>query len=316
MTKHNVRYTIADGFELLSKKIELPLSKYMLIARQQADIERYLGQFIQSFSTELPGAFFRKTITSPVSGITTDMYVLFKEEASKRFKPSQLLDKLFITLKERYPETVQSNTLMAVIVPVGDFQFKIQPGFLTSDHQYLVPAPSFDYWLEYDASAYRSSLLQADTAHKGNLIPAIRMIKTWNRLSGNMFDGYYLELMATEVLATYEINHYAEAIHHIFRRAVAQVVFKINDPANPEILIEGLLHIEDLVKSMLHIKNAYQITTEALEHERNGDNKSALKCWQKLFPDYFPTDIDLVIGQLRKQGIEGKEALKIMMETI
>ena len=142
------------------------------------------------------------------------------------------------------------------------------------------------------------------------------MIKTWNRLSGNMFDGYYLELMVTEALATYEFNHYAEAIHHIFRRAVAQVVFKISDPANPEIQIEGLLHIEDLVKSMLHIKSAYKIACDALEYEQNGETKAALKCWQKLFPDYFPTDVDLVINQLKKQGIEGKEALKLMMKHI
>ena len=167
--------------------------------------------------------------------------------------------------------------------------------------------------MEYDVATYRQYLLTANAEHNNNLIPIIRIIKTWNRLNGHIFDGYYLELLITDLLITHKIEHYSKTIHYIFQRAAANVAFIKHDPANPAITLQGLLDIDNLVKIMIQINQTYDITSDALENEQLGNNKAAFECWRKLFPGYFPSDIDMVIGQLRKQGIEGPDALKLML---
>lgn len=280
--------SVSAAFEVLARNIEPSILEYTSVDRCRAAVQDYLGQFIKNFTIELPGEFARTTMASPLAGSTIDMLVLFNIEHSTRFHPNELLDKLHVTLRAEYPGTNFDEKTDSVYVPVGDYRFKVQPGFITDKHHYLVPAPRWNEWVEYDAPGYKSHLIKMNAHHNGKLLHVIRMMKSWNRLSGRAFNEYFLELLVNEVLVNYQIETYQGTLSHIFRAILYDIALKQHDPANDCLLVEGLHNLDEVVNAMLHVKCSNLITKQAIESEKQGKIKEALADWAQLFPKVFP----------------------------
>ena len=283
----NSERSVSAAFEVLARNIEPSILEYTSVDRCRAAVQDYLGQFIKNFTIELPGEFSRTTMASPLAGSTIDMLVLFNIEHSTKFHPDELLDKLHVTLRAEYPETNFDQKSDAVYVPIGDYRFKVQPGFITDKHHYLVPAP-WNKWVEYDAPGYKSHLIRMNAHHNGKLFHVIRMMKSWNRLSGRAFNEYFLELLVNEVLVNYKIETYQGTLSHIFRAILYDIALKQHDPANDCLLVDGLHDLEEVLNAMLHVKCSYLLTKQAIESEKKGRIKEALADWAQLFPDVFP----------------------------
>ncbi len=275
---------VKTGFERLAKNIELSLVEYTTVSRCQASIETYLGKYITTFTTVLPGAFARNTMVSPLKGSEVDLLVLFNQKHRSTFLPNDLLGKLHVTLLAKYPGTTFDEMTESVYVPGENFRFRVQPGFITDQNHYLVPAPGWNEWIEYDALGYKDQFSRANLAHGGKLLHVVRMLKTWNRLSGNAFDGYFLELLVKDVLNNYEIITYQAAINYIFKAILADVALKKHDPANQSLQVVGLHNLENIVNAMIHVKSSYLVTKEAIQFEEQDNMKSALSSWGQLFP--------------------------------
>ncbi len=312
MTKSD--YSVISGaFDLLAKNTELSLKEYTSITQSQADIEHYLTQHISTFSTVLYGAFSRKTIVSPLPGSIVDMLVLYRDVDVRNTYPSRVFSKLRDILIEQYPEAYAEKNQSFLMLPMKGFQYKIHPAYPVSTHTYMMPDEKFNEWAKYDINSYNEILTKENVRHKGRLIEIIRMIKTWNRVSGNLFNGYYLELLVTEVLSSYEITSYSETLRHVFKFAVAEVVFQKHDPANMEFQTEGLNDIDDLITAMKLLQKSYALADEAITLEQDGNTEKALGNWNRLFPQVFPTQVDMLVGKARSSGIKGAEALKMMI---
>lgn len=281
---------IKTGFETLAKNIELSLVEYTSVSRCQASIEAYLGKYITTFTTVLPGAFARNTMISPLKDSKVDLLVLFNEKHSSEFLPGDLLSKLDVTLSAKFPDTTFDEATKSVYVPIENFRFRVQPGFITDQNHYLVPAPGWNDWVEYDALGYKDQFSRANLKHGGKLLNVVRMLKTWNCLSGNAFDGYFLEILVKDVLDDYEMITYQAAINYIFRAILADVALKKHDPANQSLQVVGLHNLESIVNAMLHVKSSYMVTKEAVQFEEEENARSALSSWRQLFPNHFPVD--------------------------
>jgi hypothetical protein len=283
----NAGMSVSAAFEVLARNIEPSILECTSVDRCRAAVQDYLGQFIKSFTIELPGEFSRTTMPSPLAGSTIDMLVLFNIEHSTKFHPNELLDKLHVTLRAEYPGTNFDEETNSVYVAIGDYRFKVQPGFITDKHHYLVPAP-WNEWVEYDAPGYKSHLIRMNAHHNGKLFHVIRMMKSWNRLSGRAFNEYFLELLVNEVLVNYQIDTYQGTLSHIFRAILYDIALKQHDPANDCLLVEGLSDLEEVLNAMLHVKASYLLTKQAIESEKQGKIKEALADWAQLFPEVFP----------------------------
>ena len=305
---------ISGAFALLAKSTEISLGEYTEILRHQAEIERHLMQHISKFSTVLHGAFSRKTIVSPLPGSVVDILIVFREDDIKAALPSRLSAKLMEVLTEDYPDTYPTKNPTTFIVPVKGIKFKIRPAYSVANDEYMLPDETFDGWVKYNLSSYNDIFVKENIRHKGQLIEIIRMIKTWNRVSGNVFNGYFLELMITDVLSSCEITSYAEAIRHIFKAAFSQAAFTQHDPANQEFPIDGLNKLDDVMIAMHLIKNSYNLANDAIVYEQDGDTAKALSNWNKLFPQAFPKPVDMLVGEARRSGIKGADALRMMLE--
>ena len=280
--------TVEASLEKLAKNLEPSIGEYRSVNRCRDRIQDYLGQFISSFTIDLPGAFARTSMASPLEESVIDMFVLFPIRHSKRFFPRELLDKLHVTLQDEYPGTTFDEAAEAVYVTIEGYRFKVQPGFVTDQHYYLVPAPGWNEWVKYDSLGYKSLLLKMNAHHNGKLLHVIRMIKAWNRLSGRAFNEYFLELMVNEILFDYEIQTYRSTISRIFRAVLDGVPLKQHDPANECLLVEGLHDLDEVINAMLHVKCSYLVTKQALELEQQGEMNQALSNWAQLFPKVLP----------------------------
>jgi len=278
---------IEAGFERLAKNIELSLVEYTTVSRCQANIETYLGKYITTFTTVLPGAFARNTMASPLKGSVVDLLVLFNQKHSTTFLPGDLLSKLDVTLSAKYPGTTFDEMTESVYVPIENFKFRVQPGFIAEQNYYLAPAPSWNEWIEYNALGYKDQFSKANSEHGGKLLHLVRMLKTWNRLSGNAFDGYFLELLVKDVLDHHEIRTYQAAINYVFKAILSDVALKKHDPANQSLQVIGLHNLENIVNAMIHVKSSYLVTKEAIKFEEEGNARAALSSWRQLFPDHF-----------------------------
>lgn len=305
--------SVSDGFDLLAKYTELPLGEYTSITRGQADIERSLRQHLSTFSTMLYGAFSRRTIASPLKDNVIDMLILFRNTDIEHINPSRVFSKLSESLIKHYSDAYRLENRNILMIPIKNIQYRIHPAYLTSDNMYMVPAEVFDEWVKYDINSYQETFQREDAAHKGKLVEIIRMIKTWNRISGNLFDNYYLEILLTEMLATYQIKSYSETLCLIFKTAVFQVVYHKLDPANMEFKVEGLNNIDNVITSMLLLNKTYALAKKAVMFEESGDIDKALDNWNKIFPKVFPTKVDMVVGKTRNAGTKGADALRMML---
>jgi len=306
---------ISDAFDLLAKNTELSLGEYTSITQSQADIERHLMQHLGTFSTVLFGAFSRKTIVSPLSGSIVDMLVVFRGPDVRRVLPSRIFSKLSTALTEQYPEAHIVDNRSVMLLPMKDFYYKIQPAYPVSEHTYMLPDEKFNEWAKYDITSYNEIFMKENVRHKGKLIEIIRMIKTWNRASGNIFNGYYLELLVTEVLSSHEITSYSETLCHIFRSAVAEVVFQKFDPANMDFQVDGLNEIDDLIKAMKLLQRSHTLADDAIMYEQDNDIKAALDNWNRLFMNAFPNQVDMIVGKARRNGIKGADALRMLVDN-
>ncbi|RKZ65436.1 MAG: hypothetical protein DRQ44_08075, partial [Gammaproteobacteria bacterium] len=188
----------------------------------------------------------------------------------------------------KYPGTTIEEKTGSVYVPIENFKFRVQPGFITEQNHYLAPAPSWNDWVVYDTSGYKDQFFRANLKHGGKLLNVVRMLKTWNRSSGNVFDGYFLELLVKDVLDHYEIITYQAAINYIFKAILSDVALKKHDPANQSLQVVGLHNLENIVNAMIHVKSSYFVTKEAIQFEADGNMRSALASWKQLFPHHFP----------------------------
>jgi len=306
--------TVEDGFKLFAKNTDLTLAEYLLVTQSQAEIEQFLRAFFPAFSTVLHGSFSRKTMISPLRGASINMLVLFQDSQIKHRLPSLVFKELSECFVEQYPDTQSIKNSNTIIVPIENFSFNIQPGYSTDDHVYMLPAPIFNDWIKHDSHHYNEYFVKVNVHHKGELTAIVRMIKTWNRISGKYFDGYYLELLVTDLMARCESRSLSESICYIFKTALNEVVFQKQDPANKEFDVEGLYDIENLIKAMLLLKESYRIAEEAIAFEQRNEMEKAIACWNQLFPGVFPTHTDMVISKIRNKGVKGADALRMMLD--
>ena len=139
MNDAEINFTVNDGFMLLETRLDILSEDRAKISSRQAEIEKYLGRYIDKFVTVLSGGYSRNTMIAPLEDNQIHLHVLFPETHSGRHSPEDMLDKLFVTLQDEYPEAERDALHKTVIVSFPELTFKIIPGFVCKDGSYLVP---------------------------------------------------------------------------------------------------------------------------------------------------------------------------------
>jgi len=315
MSEDGIACTVEEGFGVLVANLEISPEDYSAVSVRQLEVESYLANYIDRFVTVTPGAY-RETMIAPLQENIINMLVLFRQEHSLRYRPGELLDKLFVTLRHPYPHIEMSPDDKGIFLPFPECTFNVMPGFSIGESGYLVPVMHGRDWAISDPGSYQQKLEQADRKNKGLLLPVVKMLKCWNRSIGNIFQGFYLELLAKEILNEVPVSSHISAIRHVLDKGKMKVVFRVEDPSIKGALVDGLKDVSTIVQAMLHFQNAHGISSAAVHHERRGNIAQAYREWGKIFPGYFPEPVSMVIRKLQESEIEGVKALQIMRDSM
>ena len=82
----------------------------------------------------------------------------------------------------------------------SDFVVDVVIGFNRNGGGYIIANSVNNFWLETDPKKHVEIFSEANKAHSGNLVPLIKMIKSWNKAHGSFFRSFHLEVLALEAL--------------------------------------------------------------------------------------------------------------------
>lgn len=315
MARPNLTVIIEEGLRALDDQLVLSVQQRSVVSARRAEIDKIMVKKFAAKETAVYGAFSRQTAIQPFEDNVVDLFVHLDPALGQRSKPGGLMEHLHELLLKHYPESEIAADQLAVMVKFPEVSFRVVPCFYREEKSYVITDAKNDKWLKTDPRIFYYALDEANSRHKGMLLPVIRIIKHWNRCNGEWFNDYYLELMVTKALDGVKFNSYVQAIKHVFKKAIRLVVFTIDDPSVFGKQMEGLKDVFKMVEAMLSFQECHAHIVNAERYERYGDLISAYKEWRKIFAEDFPSYVDIMSDKLEANGVTGAEALKILRDA-
>lgn len=287
--------TILQSFEILKTNLEITQLQSSTTSTRQTDIRNVMASKLDVIDSFLTGSYRRNTMIAPLHEADVDIFIILDATYFYQYTEHQnggqagLLDLVKRTLKTTYTKTPGiSRNGQAVTIKFNDFIVDVVPAFNRQGAGYLIPNSITKSWLETDPKVHIEYIVMHNKAHNGNLIPLIKMIKAWNKIINNAFVSFYLELLAVKILNNIKISDFPSGMRYFFDKGREAIKFKVEDPTAYGHQINGLKNVSTIEEAVSKFQIAYEQTSKAEEHYRNGFIHLAVGEWRKIFGDYFP----------------------------
>jgi hypothetical protein len=129
---------------------------------------------------------------------------------------------------------------------------------------------------------------QANKVHDGDLVPLIKMIKSWNRGQKSFFRSFHLEVLALEALTNVTITDFPSGLRFFFQKAQTLVRGQSKDPAGYGDDIGRYITQATLPEAVRKFQGAFNSATAAEQYGNRGQTKEAIEIWRHLLPNHFP----------------------------
>jgi predicted nucleotidyltransferase len=250
--------TIKAGFEQLAKNLQVTAIQSSTMSTRQQNVRKALENGFKVLDSFLVGSYARSTMIAPLKDSDIDILMVLDSSYYTKYTPATLLDRVRTILLRTYPTTPRiSRNGQAVTITFTDFSVDIVPAFKKTGGGFLIPDSIKGCWISTDPTVHATLLTQRNKAHNGNLIPAIKMLKGWNRVLNNAFSGFYLELMTVDILNKVTISDYPSAMRYIFDKGREKIKYKQADPAGFGDQMNGLSGIKTVKDAVKCFDTAY-----------------------------------------------------------
>lgn len=192
------------------------------------EVESDGDEDIYSFLT---GSYKRGTIIRPPKDV--DFFNVLLEDDYKDFTPSEALNILYAALADIFPEKekageIKPQTHSITVVYSDTLSIDVIPAFEDGDAYRIpqVPQPSEgdEVWLVSNPKIHEDVVHEANEKTGGKLIPIIKLIKDWKRTKCKPQNipvtSFHLELLATQILGSEEIESLDSGLAYFFEQAV------------------------------------------------------------------------------------------------
>jgi hypothetical protein len=165
----------------------------------------------------------------------------------------------------------------------------VVPGFNRQGGGYLIPNSISKSWISTDPKKHVEIASNANTAHSGDLVPLIKMIKGWNKNSGNYFNSFHLEVLALQILTNIKITDFPSGMRFFFDKGRALIPTKNLDPAGYGGDVGSYINTQEKIQeAVAKFQLAYDRAIKAEDYNNRGNTQEAIEMWRKIFGDYFP----------------------------
>jgi len=279
-----------EGFEQFQSNLEITDLAPRAIAERRVDVKEKVAKDLAVLDVVLTGSCKRGTMIGPLEEADVEFCVIL--DLARHFPdwtgPAKLLDQFQDIVQRHYHEsTRRSRNGHAVTVGFPDFMVDIVPAFVFAGGGYLIPDSHGKRWISTDPERQVEIWTRADLAHRGKLIPLIKMIKAWNKCHGRKLRSFHLESLILKVFATASIWDPRQAVADFFDKASHHVDYVL-DPSGHAGNLGYYLDFSSK-HAVVDILNAAQERTMAAIHFADfGKPEKAFGAWRAIFGNYFP----------------------------
>lgn len=280
--------TVAQAFADFKSNLEITGLQTETVSTRQQTIRRVLEGGLLVKDSFLTGSYARSTMISPLSEADIDIFMVL-DVSYFSYGPAKILETAKTVLRRTYTTTPDiSRNGQAVTIRFTDFAVDVVVGFYRSGGGYLIANSIDNTWLATDPKKHVDIMSQANKAHNGDLVPLIKMIKSWNKSHGSFFRSFHLEVLALEALKNVTISNFWSGLRFFFGRAKDLVRGKNVDPAGYGDDVGRYITTATVDEATRRFQNAFDAALLAENTERTFGQRSAIETWRKLVPNHFP----------------------------
>lgn len=281
--------TINEAFNTFKSNIEITGLQKETVSTRQNSVREVVEKDRKVLDSFLTGSYSRSTMIAPLSEADIDIFIILDPEYYEIGGQGRLLDLTKSTLLKTYTETPKiSRNGQAVTITFTDFIVDVVPAFYKQGGGYLIPDSINKIWISTDPKVHVDFISQENKNHEGNLIPLIKMLKTWNKNNGGILKSFYLELIIANILKGVRISSFSSGVRYILDKARDYIGYKIKDPAGlGEGFVSGLNGYSN-EKILSIINRDYQKCLKAENFERLDKMEEAIKLWKEILGERFP----------------------------
>jgi hypothetical protein len=285
-----VATTIASSFSRFRTNLEITGLQQATVSTRQTNVRDAVARRLTVLDSFVTGSFRRHTMISPLAEADIDVFVVLDASYWSTDGQASVLDKVRSALLETYTKTPKiSRNGQAVTITFDDFKVDVVPGFNRKGGGYLIPDSIGKRWISTNPKVHETFITNANAAHNGNLVPLIKMLKSWNRGISDSFRSFYLELLVEKALNGVTISNDWSGCRFAFDKGREIIKFKIADPADLDgDQVSGLLTASTVENAVARFETAFKRSSLAIEYESKGNVEAAVGEWRKVFGDYFP----------------------------
>jgi hypothetical protein len=281
--------TIDEGFEEMRSNLEITDLQEETISTRQKNVRNALEDDFVILDSFLTGSYRRNTMISPLKEADVDIFIVLDP---KYYGGDQgvLLQNVKTALLKTYPKTPDiSPDGHAVTITFTDFKVDVVPGFYRTGGGYLIPDAQLNRWLATDPKKHVEIWTAANKAHKGDLVPLLKMLKGWNK-SRRVLRSFHLETLALSVLDGVRISSFPSGARYVFDKARNKIAQKLADPAGYSDDVAAHVNTQEgIAKIVKRLEWAYDTAVKAERLEDDGRTEEAFDRWGSIFKGYFPT---------------------------
>lgn len=288
--------TINDAFIKLRSNLEITEPQVSTVATRQTTVREAVERGFTVIDSFLTGSYKRHTMIAPLSEADIDIFVVLDNSYFYHYNGQNggqagLLDYLKRTLLKTYTRTPDiGRNGQAVTIHFTDFIVDVVPAFNRKGGGYLIPNSIRQEWIETNPIRHIELISASNEAHDNKLIPLMKMIKGWNKNSGNFFHSFHLEVLALEILDGVIISDYPSGIRYYFDKGRSLISKKNPDPAGYEGDIGAYIDTQEKVNTAVtKFETAYNRAIKAEDYAKRGYSSNAMEQWRLIFGDYFPS---------------------------
>ncbi len=289
--------TIPAAFQKLKENLEISGLQKSTVSTRQTNVRDVAASDLTVQDSFLTGSYSRSTMIAPLKEADVDIFIVLHPNYFHHYNNGQnggqagLLDLVKRTLRKTYTKTPDiSRNGQAVTIQFTDFLVDVVPGFNRQGGGYLIPNSISKSWIPTDPKKHVEIVSEENIAHSGDLVPLIKMIKGWNKNSGNFFNSFHLEVLALEILKGVRIADFPSGMRFFFDKGRELIPKKNLDPAGYGEDVGNYINTEEKIQEALtKFQLAYERAIKAEDYNRRGYTREAIEMWRKIFGDYFPS---------------------------
>jgi len=282
--------TIEQAFRDFRSNLEITDLQEQTVSTRQTNVRAAVAQDFTVLDSFLTGSYRRHTMISPLSTADVDIFIVLDAKYFAANNQQKLLEQVRTTLLKTYKSTPKIRPDgSAVTITFTDFKVDVVPSFNRQCGGYLIPDSQMTRWISTDPKKHVDLWTASNKAHNGNLVPLIKMIKSWNQ-GRDFIKSFHLETFILQSLQGITISDFPSGMRYVFGKGVELVKVKLADPAGYSDDVAAHVNTTEKIQYLASwFSWAYQRALEAEAFAKAGQTSQAIERWTLIAPNHFPS---------------------------